>query len=45
MQRLQTKGQSIVTATDESLIGQGMRWTSEHRRIIVDGGRCREAAF
>ncbi len=45
MERLQTKGQSIVTATDESLIGQGMRWTSEHRRIIVDGGRCREAAF
>ncbi len=45
MERLQTKGQSIVTATDESLIGQGMRWTSEHRRIIVDGGRCREAPF
>ncbi len=45
MQRLQTKGQSIMTATDESLIGQGMRWTSEHRRIIVEGGRCREAPF
>jgi DNA replication and repair protein RecF len=44
MQRLRGGGQCIITATDESLIGDAMQWNSEHRRIIVESGTCREAS-
>lgn len=43
MERLNRGGQCIITATDESLIGGGMQQGSEHRRIIIERGTCREA--
>jgi DNA replication and repair protein RecF len=43
MERLQTGGQCIITATDESMIGEGKRERSEHRRILIERGTCCEA--
>lgn len=42
MKRLAGAGQCIITATDESLIGDPAEWDSEPRRIIVENGTCRE---
>jgi DNA replication and repair protein RecF len=45
MDRLAGRGQCIITATDESLIGNGMRWESDCRRIVVERGTCHETPF
>jgi len=42
MNRLQGHGQCIITATDELLVGDGIQWDGERRRIVVESGACRE---
>jgi DNA replication and repair protein RecF len=41
IERLATGGQCIITATDESLMGNSMPWDGIHRRILVESGTCR----
>jgi DNA replication and repair protein RecF len=36
-------GQTIVTATEESLFHGAVAWNGRHRRYIVEGGNCRHA--